>query len=422
MSAIEARVHRAISGLESGSRQTLQELVRIPSPSGHERDVQRWVARRMADLGLAVDSFDIDPSAMARVPGFNDTPRPYADRPCVVGVLRGVGGGRSLILNAHADTAPVEEPSSWSRPPYSGEIVDGRLYGRGAWDDKAGIAEMLLVVEALRLAGVRLRGDLILKSVVEDETTGNGTLACLARGYTADGAIIVDGTWPERYIVSHLGHVWFRITLHGATGHAAARGGNPVDAIGPVVAALRQMVAHQNQGRTGEGDFADRPAFINFGQVDGGVWPGAIPGRCTIDGTYGFPPPDDRQTAHARLTAAIDAVTAMPGWSLETAPALSYPGFDVPPLVNPSVNEITTLLSGTIERLHGGRLTEHVVAGCCDLRHYTSGRPQPAIPACLYGPGGGKGAHATDEYFLLEHLPVVARTLASTAIRWCGVA
>lgn len=415
-------MHGAIGGLDSGARHTLQDLVRIPSPSGHEHDVQRWVARRMADLGLAVDSFDIDPHSMANVPGFNHTPRLYAGRPCVVGVLRGLGGGRSLILNAHADTAPVEDPSSWSRPPYAADIVDGRLYGRGAWDDKAGIAEMLLVVEALRQAGVRLRGDLILKSVVEDETTGNGTLACLARGYIADGAIIVDGTWPERYIVSHLGHVWFRITLHGSTGHAAARGGNPVDAIGPVVAALRQMVGDQNERRAAERSAADRPAFINFGRVDSGVWPGAIPGRCTIDGTYGFPPPDDCHTAHARLRAAIDAAAGMPGWSLDTAPALSFPGFDVPPIINASVNEITALLSETIEHLHGGRLSEHVVAGCCDLRHYTSGLSQPAIPACLYGPGGGKCAHATDEYFLLDHLPIVTRTLASAVIRWCGVA
>src|SRR5204863_1173413 len=125
----------------------------------------------------------------------------YKDRPCVVGTLRGSGGGKSMALNAHIDTALVDPGGKWTHAANSGHIEGSLLFGRGSWDDKAGVVEALMVADAVKTAGVTLRGDLAIKIVVEDEATGNGTLACLARGHTKDAAIIVDGTWPERFIV-----------------------------------------------------------------------------------------------------------------------------------------------------------------------------------------------------------------------------
>ena len=420
--AAERKLHHAISDLEPAYRFFLQELVRIPSPIGQEELVQRVVAGRMRDIGLDVDTFDIDPKALAHVPGYNASPRPYKGRPCVVGVLKGSGGGRSLILNAHADTAPIESVSAWTRDPYGAVIEDGKLYGRGAWDDKAGIAEIILVAEALRRAGIRLRGDLILKSVVEDETSGNGTLACLARGYTADAAIIVDGTWPERYIVSHLGQLWFRIRMRGRPAHAAVPGNNPVDAIGLVVTALRSYVRQKNHGVDTRWGDVDRPAFMNFGRVESGAWPGAIPSFCTIDGSFGFRPPDTPVKVQAELQAVVDGLAHLSDWPLDRPAEIEFAGLAVPPLVGDANNAIAKLLGTSISRLHQGNLVEHVIAGYCDLRHYTDGAGRPPIPACLYGPGGGRFAHAEDEYFVIEHLGLVARNLATAALAWAGTA
>jgi acetylornithine deacetylase len=416
----ERRVHRAIEQLEPACAAHLQELVRIPSPIGREGDVQRVVASSMRDLGLAVDIFDIDPVRLAGAPGFNATARHYADRPCVVGVKAGAGGGRSLILNAHVDTAPVEDPSLWTFPPFSARIDDGKMYGRGAWDDKAGVAEILLVVEALSRAGVRLRGDLIVKSVVEDETTGNGSLACLERGYVADAAIIVDGTWPERFIVSHMGGIWFRIKLRGRPGHGASQGNNPADAVGPIVSALRRMVAGKNEGRDTRWGDTDRPAYLNIGRIDAGLWPGAIPNHCGIECLYGFAPPDTVDIARRDVTLTIDALAARPDWPLVDPPLVEFWGLEVSPLIGSAANGIVHLLRDAVHRLHDRPLIEHVVAGHCDLRHYTQNCWKPGIPACLYGPGGGRNAHAENEYFVIEHLGVVVRNLASTALAWCG--
>jgi acetylornithine deacetylase len=103
--------------------------------------------------------------------------RDYANRPNVGAILKGSGGGKSLLLSGHIDTVP-RSSSEWTRDPFSAVIEDNRLYGLGSNDMKGGIAAMLVAVEAIREAGVRLRGDLMIESIVDEEFGGvNGTLA-----------------------------------------------------------------------------------------------------------------------------------------------------------------------------------------------------------------------------------------------------
>ena len=188
-SKTEFQLHSKLEALYPTYEKFLQELVRIPSPIGEEGKAQDFVANWMRHLGLEVDVFEIDPARFVEVPGFNPNSCDYKGRPCVVGVLKGKGTGRSLILNTHIDTAPSGDLASWSYPPYSGIIQNGLLHGRGAWDDKAGIVECLMIAEAIKTTGISLKGNLIIKVVIEDEVTGNGTLACLERGYIADAAV-----------------------------------------------------------------------------------------------------------------------------------------------------------------------------------------------------------------------------------------
>jgi acetylornithine deacetylase len=326
------------------------------------------------------------------------------------------------VLNAHVDTVPVDEPDGWMHPPFSGVIENGRLYGRGAWDDKAAIAECLLVAHALREAGVSLRGDLVLQSVIEDESSGNGSLACVERGHTGDGVIIVDGTWPERFIVSHMGQVSFRVRLEGRAGHATSGGPNPIAAIGPLVDAFRSFVARKNQALAGRWGSHERPSFVNLGCVRGGVFSGSVPASCMLEGQYGFPPPDSPESARRELQAVMTGVAAGRDWPLSGLPEITFQGLETPAVVGDPLNPIARLLADTVSRLHGAVIQESIILGHSDLRHFTTARRGSTDAAALYGPGGGRGAHGPDEFFELAHLPLVAKNLASVALEWCGVA
>jgi len=416
----ERRLHHTIDDLIPAYRELLQTLVRIPSPIGDESAAQREVARVMRSIGLSVDVFDIDPATLGHVPGFVAPARAYRDRPCVVGTLKGDESGRSITLNAHIDTAPIDPGGSWTHPPYSGHIDGDRLFGRGAWDDKAGVIEVLLVADAIKRSGLKLKGDLVIQVVVEDEATGNGTLACLARGHRTDAAIIVDGTWPERFIVSHLGQLWFRIDLHGRSAPAsvAARGANPLDAVGPLLRQLRNFVHERNASATPWGANPS-PYFVNIGHASSGAWEGAVPTGCTLRGQFGFALPDTPETARETLTAALREASGDPAWPADVTVTVVFDGLQTPVVIGDASNAMVQALSTTIARLQGKALVESVISGHCDIRHFLSNPWQPAIPVCLYGPGGGKNAHSEDEYFDLSQLPVVARNLSSVVFEWC---
>ena len=414
----EARVLAAIDRLEPAYRALLQSLVRTPSPVGEESAAQAIVAGHMRDIGLEVDVFDINPSGLVGDERFNPSPRSYAGRPCVVGRWPGTGGGRSLVLNAHIDTVPVDAPETWTFPPYGGVIDGGRVYGRGAADDKAGVVECLLVAHAIREAGLALAGDLIVTSVVEDESTGNGSLAAVQRGHVGDAVVIVDGTWPERFIVSHLGHVSFQARLPGTAGHATSTGPNPIAAVGQVVTALQDYVSRRNAAPVTPWGANERPHFINLGMVRGGVWPGSVPADCVIEGQCGFPPPETCAGAKDALRQVLRELGQSAGWPLAAPAAITFVGLETPPRVGDPDNPIARLLIETVRRQHGAVLKESVIAGHSDLRHYTA----TTSAACLYGPGGGRNVHGADEYFELAHLPLVAGNLACVALEWCGVA
>lgn len=421
MTGARARVLDAVERLAPRYRGLLQQLVRVPSPVGDEGPAQEIVARHMREIGLDVRTFDVDPVALGGLPGFNRTPRNYAGRPCVAGRAAGHGGGRSLLLNAHIDTVPVESPETWTHPPFAGVIEDGRLHGRGACDDKAGVVECLLVAHALKDAAVTLAGDVTVAIVVEDESSGNGTLASVEQGYTADGVIIVDGTWPERFIVSHMGQTSFRIRLPGAAGHATSPGANPLRAIGPVLRELDRLVARRNAECAQPWGGKEHPVFVNVGVVRGGVWPGSIPGECILEGQYGFVPPVTCDTARADIAEALAAAATQADWPLPAPATVEFAGLETPPHLGDPNSALARLLIETVRTRQQVVLVESVIAGHCDLRHYTGARSGATTAACLYGPGGGRNVHGADEYFELAHLPLVAGNLACVALDWCGV-
>jgi len=190
-----------------------QTLVRCESethpPHGNEGPVQELIATELRSLGLEVDIFEPwDVDGITEHPGWWPG-LDYTDRPNVVGRLKGVGHGPSLILNGHSDVVPAGDHDAWTFPPYGAEVHDGNLYGRGAVDMKGGLAASLSALRCLGELGLAPAGDLIFESVVNEEFGGyNGTLACIAKGYAADAAVITEPTDFQVCVATKGGQVY----------------------------------------------------------------------------------------------------------------------------------------------------------------------------------------------------------------------
>ena len=193
------KIRAAAEALKPEAVALLRDLVRIPSencpPHGGELAVQEFYRRWLAERG--VESSLRFP---AEIPGFAAHPARLAEhdmagRPNVVAKFPGTGGGRSLLALAHADVVPIGPREAWGGDPFGGEVRGGLLYGRGAGDDKCGMAIAAMIPLALRAAGAELSGDLTIAAVADEEAGGgNGTAALFADGVRADGAVYLDGS------------------------------------------------------------------------------------------------------------------------------------------------------------------------------------------------------------------------------------
>jgi len=410
---IEHRIHDIITRAAPDYVALLREFIAVPSILGSETALQTRVKDHMRDLGVFEREVFANPFAPYVPSG-----RSYDDRPCIVGRIRG-NGEHHLILNAHADTAPVEDPTSWTHPPFAGEIADGKLFGRGALDDKAGLAMMLLIADCLRKADVRLPGDVLLQSVIEDGDTGNGTLACTEAGYYSDAAVVIDGTWPFRIIDAHLGQIWVHFEIAGVAVASCScrRGLNPLGLAGELIRCLQNWVASRNQQCERWLNVTD-PHFVNVGTLHSGCWPGAVPEKAMLAVQIGFAPPltPDHVLAQCRAVAQ-EAIAREPRCRVGVRQGSLW----TPPHANVN-NQMVQSVMRTIRRLRPGEMEpiNQAVMGHCDLRHFR--RPDGTVAdACLYGPGGGGNPHAPDEFYHLDHFIPVAQNLVSAMLDFYGI-
>ena len=197
--------------------QLLGDLVRCPTLLGAERPAQDILYRHLQVMGLEAERWDLDPEDLSSHSTFAPVDWGYQERPNVRGTLKPAGrAGRSLVLNGHVDVVSPEPVDWWSYDPWGATITDGRMYGRGSMDMKAGLAAALLAIQAVMDTGVELRGPVIFESVIEEECTGNGMLASRIRSGKVDGAVITEPTGLQAWTATP-GVLWFEVTVRGKT-------------------------------------------------------------------------------------------------------------------------------------------------------------------------------------------------------------
>ncbi|MFQ5829476.1 MAG: ArgE/DapE family deacylase [Candidatus Methylomirabilia bacterium] len=421
MGDVAERVSEIVDKQREACLEFLQELVRHPSVLGHEASVQDVMARTFRQMGLHTEVFDPDLSVINSLPGFSPVEWSYQGRPCVVGVWRSpTRHGRSLILNGHVDVVSPEPLGLWTRDPWGGALEGDRLYGRGTADMKAGVAAMVFAVKAIQAAGVQLDGDLILQSVLEEECTGNGTLACLARGYRADAALI-----PEPFnlaaVAAQVGVMWLRVRVIGRGAHVmgAHAAVNAVDKSYVLIQALRELEAEVNTS-VAHPLYKDvvHPLNYNIGVIRGGDWPSTVPAECVFEARVSALPGQKLEAVKARITERLTAAAAADPYLRDVPAELTFYGFHAEPMAIDPNQPAFVPLAAAHRQVTGQDLTWFASTATTDARFFNL---YFGIPATCYGPVG-EGLHAPDEHVEVESIFTIAKVLARYVLAWCGVA
>jgi acetylornithine deacetylase len=390
---------------------------------GQEADLQAYVGERLRDAGLTIDIWEPAPGSLPADrlrlgPDFH-----FQGRPQLLARLAGAGDGRSLLFNGHIDTVTVEPRHLWSSDPLAGEVRDGRLYGRGACDMKGGVAAMVFATEVLRDLGVRLRGDLLVNTVTDEESTAAGTQASALRGASADGCVVTEPTNLRAWLGTR-GSLMPTLTVEGRSGHAGLR--QPHFSAGGAVNAIEKMQYILDAVGRLRADWAKRHVHPHLDTPDivpvsvaAGEWIVTQPGSCTLRFHMQYLPAqadtDGWGSAVEReFEAWLAAAAQSDPWLADHPPRVRWTA-DVPPSYVPPTDPIaaSTLKAATDLGLAGG-ITPHTTwfDGATLVRHGT--------PAIAFGPGDIDRAHTVDEFVPVDELVAAAQVLAVTAMRFCG--
>lgn len=323
----------------------------------------------------------------------------------VVGILKGTGTGKSLLLNAHLDTVGVTGMSN----PFSGAIRDGKLYGRGAYDMKASIAAMLTVMKSIVEGGVQLKGDLLFTTVIDEEYGSKGT-EDLVKYYQADAAILTEPT-NLRICCAHRGFAWIEVITYGRAAHGA-RHHEGIDAnmhMGRILVEIEKL-SHELLKRD------DHPllgtASIHVPLMQGGTSQSVYAAQCRIELERRLLPDDDLATVTAEIQAIVDKLSAQdPQFHATVNTFFSRNPYEIDPAA-----EIVQVVKSATQQVQS---IEPEIYG--ELWWMDSALLAAAgMETVIIGPTGD-GIHADDEWVDIESVLQLAHILRDSAIAYCGI-
>jgi acetylornithine deacetylase len=419
-SKIEQKVIDAIDSKKDKICGFLQKLVMFPSVTGQEAEIQDFIANHLKDLGLEVDMWVPDLDTIKNHPAYVVPDKSYTNRPNVVGVLKGTGQGRSLLFNGHVDVIPEGPEEAWLKSPFGAEIEDGRLYGRGASDMKSGLAAMTMAVESLLQLGLKPRGDVILEYVMDEEQTGNGTLAAVMRGYQADAGICCE-TSSMHVQPACLGRVWFEIVVHGKPAGIQRRyeGVSAIEKGQEIVKAVANLEAiriNELQHPLYPNNLSSLPCMVCV--FESGSFPSAFPDTCHLKGSIASLPGETAQQVKQAFVDHLLTYCKTDPWLKDHPPEIQFVGYCGDSAEISPEHPIVKTLTGTYQTVTGQN--PHVTGrqGAADIRYLINYGQTPTV---IFGPGLTEQMHANNEYVNVDDLITATKILALSILDWCGV-
>ncbi|OSQ42201.1 ArgE/DapE family deacylase [Thalassospira sp. MCCC 1A01428] len=399
----------------------LSELVALPSLLGQEQSAQNWMAGKYRTMGLDVETVAIDIAALHDKPGFSPPVIDnYNGRENVVGIhTPATTTGRSLILNGHIDVVPTGPAELWQQPPFTPHVIGDWLYGRGAGDMKAGLIASCHALSALHDVGLEPAAPVILQSVVEEECTGNGALACLHAGYRADCAIIPE-PFNQTLMTAQLGVMWFQLHVTGSPAHVldTSAGSNAIEAAYGFFETLKEVEELWNHpGHRHEAYGAhSHPVNFNLGKISGGEWASTVPTTCDADIRIGFYPGMDMGEIQSMINdvakSAIDNHPACKGATV----TVEYRGFQAEGCVMDETHPMMTMIGDLHREVTGNMIKNYASTATTDARFF---QIYGNIPATCYGPKAER-IHGIDERVSISSVMEVTEVLALFIADWCG--
>lgn len=375
---------------------TLADLVRINSvnPSlradgAGESELAGYIAQAMEKIGLEVHLYDAAPN-----------------RPNAVGILKGNGNGKSLMLNGHMDTVGV----TGMPEPFSGAVRDGKLYGRGAFDMKCSIAAMLATAKALVEQDIQLAGDLVLANVIDEEYASLGTEEVVKR-FPTDGAIVTEPT-ALRVCIAHRGWYWIEVEVIGR----AAHGSRYMDGID----ANRLMGYFLVEADKYAAELLEREKHPLLGTpsvhvqlLNGGSSGAVYAASCVASLERRTLPHETPEAVTAEIQAIVDRLTeTIPNFKANVKLGIGRGGYEVSADsdIAEKVIAASTKILGNEPEIYG------------ELWWMDSAILYDAgVETVIIGPTGG-GAHADEEWVEVESVYQLAQILAEASINYCGLA
>ena len=411
-------INEAIESIKDEIISFIQTLVQSPSLANDEGHVQNIIFEKLNQLGLTTKKVPVHFDAIQDHPAFCDDGFSPDARTNVVGNWNN-GKGRSLILNGHVDVVPTGAVALWDESPWSGSVKDGRIYGRGSCDMKAGLASGIFAIQILQEIGFKPNGNVMVQSVVGEESGGCGTLINIVKGYRGDGAVILEPTSLKMSPIQS-GALTFRLTISGRATHAAMRwdGVSAIEKFNLIHQSILDLEKHRHQSfEVQYYESPDRVAPINIGTIKGGEWHSTVPESVIVEGRFGVFPGETAQDARDAFESHIQNISNKDTWLKNNPPVIEW--FEgqfessQTPLDHPLIQ---TLTDSFVQTVGEAPILEGVTYGS-DLRLFTN---HAQIPAVLFGPGDVRLAHAANEFVEIEEVLTCINIMANMIINWCG--
>lgn len=384
---------------------------------GLEKEGQLYMKRLFSDLGaakIADDPLTEDVILKCQKkyhegnPGHN-----YDGRFNVYAEFSGAGP-KSILFNGHIDTMPAGAPDKWEHDPYGGVIADGKLYGVGTCDMKAGLMGAVMAVKAIRDAGMELPGTVRIASVCDEEGGGNGSLVAAMHGQKADAVVVCEPTDYE-LIAAHMGWVFFKIEVTGAAVHSGLKS-EGVNAIEKTVKIMRALEELEHRWLLTHKHVLLPPPSGNVGVIQGGEAGSTVPDYCCIQLCVHYQPGMTYDEVVKDYTDAVMLCADGDAWLKDHRPKISIYQTGNPfemDLTHPFVD----IFKKSYERVMGMPVRVAGSSAGCDSRTW---RNIAGCPTLQYGPGRLAQCHAVNEYVEIRQYLDAIKIYASLIMNWCA--